>query len=285
MIKKAIIPVAGLGSRFLPLTKIVPKELWPLVDKPVLQYIVEEAFQSGIREIIFINRPGDTLINRYFKEKLESKKTSYSKYKSHFAQDLEKLEKISKNISFSHVFQKKPFGNAHAVLQAAKLVGNNPCAVLFADDIVEAKTPCLKQLIKAFEKYKKPVIALYKVPRTSFRFYGMVKGKKTAKRTYKIEGFIEKPSVKESPSNLAIVGKYIITPRVFEYLRKTKFGLKSDITLSAIMADMAKDGKEVYGYEFEGKWLECGNKLAYLKSNFYLSLKDKRFNEELRKII
>ena len=168
---------------------------------------------------------------------------------------------------------------------AKKLVGKNPCAVLWADDVVEAKIPCLKQLINVFEKYKKPVMALYKVPKTSFQFYGMIKGKKTAKRTYKIEDFIEKPSIKESPSDLAIVGKYIITPQVFKYLRKTKFDLKSDITLSTTLIEMAKDEKDIYGYEFEGKWLECGNKLAYLKSNFYLSLKDPRFGKELKKFI
>ena len=285
MIKKAIIPVAGLGTRFLPLTKTVPKELWPLVDKPVLQYIVEEAYESGIREIIFVNKPGNTLVNSYFGEKLKAKKASYSKYKSHFIKDLEKLEKISKNISFSHVFQKEPLGNSHAVLQAEKLIGKNPCAVLWADDVVESKVPCLKQLIRVFTKYKKSVIALYKIPKKSFQFYGMIKGKKIAKRTYRIKDFIEKPKIKESPSNLAIVGKYIITPQVFEYLRKTSFNLKSDITLSATLVDMAKDNKDILGYEFEGKWIECGNKLAYLKSNFYLSLKDPRFGKELKKFL
>ncbi len=274
-----------MGTRFLPLTKTVPKELWPLVDKPVLQYIVEEAYESGIREIIFVNKPGNTLVNSYFEKKLKSKKTSYSKYKSHFVRDLEKLEKISKNISFSHVFQKHPLGNSHAVLQAEKLVGNNPCAVLWADDVAESKIPCLKQLIKVFTKYKNPVIALCKVPKENFQFYGMIKGNKIAERTYKIKDFIEKPSIKESPSNLAIVGKYIITPQVFEYLRKTRFDLKSDITLSATLIEMAKDNKDIYGYEFEGKWLECGNKLAYLKSNFHLSLKDPRFGKELRKFL
>ena len=285
MIKKAIIPIAGLGSRFLPLTKTVPKELWPLVDRPVLQYIIEEAYKSGIKEIIFVNKPGNQLVNNYFEKKLKEKKTSFSKYKSHFSNELERLEKISKNLSFYHVFQKRPLGNAQAVLQTEKLVGKNPCAVLWADDVVEAKVPCLEQLIKIFTKYKKPVVALYKVPKTSFQFYGMIKGKKTAKRTYRIEDFIEKPSIKESPSDLAIVGKYIITPQVFEYLKKTKFDLKSDITLSTTLADMAKDKKDVYGYEFEGKWLEGGNKLAYLKSNFYLSLKDPRFGKELKKFI
>ena len=156
---------------------------------------------------------------------------------------------------------------------------------MWADDVVESKTPCLLQLIKVFKKYQRPVIALARVPKESFQFYGMIKGKKTGNRIYQIEDFIEKPSIKESPSDLAIVGKYIITPEIFDYLRKTHFDLKSDITLSETVIDIARDGKEVYGYEFEGKWLECGNKLAYLKSNLYLSLKHPQFGKELRKFL
>lgn len=282
-IRKAIITIAGLGTRFLPLSKVVPKELWPLVDKPVLQYIVEEVAASGIKEIIFVIGPGKKITLDYFKKKLKSKKTSLSKYKNHFLKELEKLENISKNVSFSQVFQKEPFGNAHAVLQAKKLVGKEPCAVLWADDVVESKPPCLFQLIKVFKKYQRPVIALARVPKESFQFYGMIKGEKVENRVYRIENFIEKPSIKESPSDLAIVGKYIITPEVFDYLEKTHFDLKTDKTLSETLVDVVKDDKKVYGYEFKGKWLECGNKLAYLKSNLYLSLKHPQFGKELKR--
>ncbi|MFH1462111.1 MAG: sugar phosphate nucleotidyltransferase [bacterium] len=282
-IKKAVIPIAGLGSRFLPLSKVVPKELWPLVDKPVIQYIVEEARNSGIKEIIFVNKPGKKLVVDYFEKGIKSKKTSFSKYKKHFQKEIENLESISKDISFSQVFQKTPLGAAHAVFQAGNLVKKEPCAVLWADDVVESKTPCLAQLIKVFKKYGKPVIALARVPKESFQFYGMIKGEKIENRVYGVEDFIEKPKIKEAPSNLAIVGKYIITPEVFDRLQKTHFSLKSDISLSETLADMAKEGKEVLGYEVEGKWLECGNKLAYLKSNLYLSLKDRRFGKELKK--
>lgn len=284
-IKKAIIPIAGLGTRFLPLSKAMPKEFWPLVDKPVIQYIVEEARDSGIKEIIFVNKPKKELVIDYFTKKLKSKKTSFSKYKSHFLKELDNLENISKEIHFSQVFQKTPLGAAQAVFQAKNFVKNEPCAVLWADDVVESKTPCLLQLIKAFKKYKKPIIALYRVPKESFQFYGMIKGKKIAGRVYQIKDFIEKPTIKEAPSNLAIVGKYIITPEVFDRLKKTSFDLKNDITLSTTLIEMAKKGEKVYGYEFEGKWLECGNKLAYLKSNFYLALKHPQFGRELRKFI
>ncbi len=284
-IKKAIIPIAGLGTRFLPLSKVVPKEFWPLVDKPVIQYIIEEAKASGIKEIIFVDKPGRKLVIEYLKNKLKSKKASFARYKNHFLKELKKLEDISQSISFYQTFQKIPLGAAHAVLQAKDLIGKEPCAVLWADDVVESKVPCLLQLIKVFQKYKKPVMALYRIPKESFQFYGMIEGKKIAERVYRIKNFIEKPSIKESPSDLAIVGKYIITPEVLDYLDKTRFDLKSDITLSTTLVDMVKNGEEVYGYEFEGKWLECGNKLAYLKSNFYLALKHPQFGKELRKFL
>lgn len=284
-IKKVIIPIAGLGTRFLPLTKVLPKELFPLVDKPVIQYIIEEAKASGIKEVIFVNKPGKKLVNNYFEKSLKSKKTSLSKYKKHFLKELKNLEELSKNISFSQVFQKTPLGAAHAVFQAKNLAEKEPCAVLWADDVVESKTPCLKQLIKVFEKYQKPIIALAKVPKESFNFYGMAEVKKINKHLYKIKRIAEKPSIKQSPSNLAVVGKYIITPKVFDYLKKTHFSLKTDISLSLTLSEMAEKGEEIYGYEFEGKWLECGNKLAYLKSNLYLCLKHPQFGKELKKFL
>jgi UTP--glucose-1-phosphate uridylyltransferase len=284
-VKKAIIPVAGVGSRFLPLSKVMPKELWPLADKPVIQYIVEEARDSGIKEIIFVSKPGREMAFDYFTNKLKSKKASFARYKSHFQQDLENLEKISQEIKFHQVYQKEPLGAAHAVLQAKKLIGQEPCAILWADDVVQSKSPCLWQLIKIFEKYQSSVLALYKIPEESFHFYGMVKGKKIAKRIYDIQDFIEKPKTEESPSDLAIVGKYIITPDVFDYMEKIDFNLKSDLSLSNVLVDLVKMGKKLYGYEFEGQWLECGNKLAYLKSNFYLSLRCAQFGKDLKKFI
>ncbi|PIV42176.1 MAG: UTP--glucose-1-phosphate uridylyltransferase [Candidatus Nealsonbacteria bacterium CG_4_10_14_0_2_um_filter_40_15] len=288
-IKKAIIPIAGLGTRFLPLSKVVPKEFWPLVDKPAIQYIIEEAVASGIEEIIFVAKPEETkaieYFKNYFKKEPKLKEILKKRKRNHLIEELKKLEKISKSISFSQAFQKEPLGASHAVLQAVKLVKNEPCAVLYGDDVIESKIPCLLQLIKVFQKYKKPVMALYRIPKENFQFYGMVEVEKIAKRLFRIKRTVEKPSVKESPSNLAIVGKYIITPEVFNYLKKTSFDLKSDITLSTTLGDMAESGKEIYGYEFEGKWLECGNKLAYLKSNLYLTLKHPQFGKELRKYL
>lgn len=284
-VKKAVIPVAGLGTRFLPLSKVLPKEFWPLADIPVIQYIVEEAADSGIKEIIFIDKPGKKIINDYFKKNLKSKKASISKYKSHFLKEVKRLENISKNISFSRVFQKNPFGAAHAVFQAEKAAGKKPCAVLWADDVVDSKIPCLLQLIKVFKKYQKPIIALCRVPKESFQFYGMAEVEIVAKRTYKIKRVFEKPPANKAPSNLAVVGKYILTPEVFNYLKKTPFNIRADVSLTETLSEMAEDGREIYGYEFDGKWLECGNKLAYLKSNLYFSLKHSQFGPQLKKYL
>lgn len=289
IIKKAIIPIAGLGTRFLALSKVLPKELWPLVDKPVLQYIIEETVVSGIKEIIFVTKPGEAKVIKYFKNYFKKEpgleEILKKRKRNHLIKELKKLEKISKRISFSQTFQKEPLGTSHAILQVANLVKNEPCAVLYGDDVVESKTPCLWQMIKIFKKYQKPVIALYRIPKESFKFYGMVEIEKVAKRLYKIKKVVEKPSVGKAPSNLAVVGKHIITPEVFDYLKKTSFDLKSDITLSTTLGEMAEMGNDIYGYEFEGKWLECGNKLAYLKSNLYLSLKHPQFGKELRKFL
>ncbi|MFH1401362.1 MAG: sugar phosphate nucleotidyltransferase [Parcubacteria group bacterium] len=289
-VRKAIIPIAGLGTRFLPLSKIVPKEFWPLVDRPILQYIIEEAITSGIKEIIFVVKPEQTEIldyfKKYFRKNPELENNLKRRRKYDLLEELKKIENISKKISFLQVFQKKPLGDGHAILMAEKLVKKEPCAVLFGDDVVLAKTPCLLQLIKVFEKYQKPVMALYRLPRKKLFSYGVVGAKKIGNRVFEIKKIIEKPeSPKLAPSDLTVVGKRIITPEVFEYLKKSKTGKNGEINLTENLAQMVKEGKKIYGCEFDGKWLECGNKLAYLKSNFYLSLKSPQFGKDLKKFL
>lgn len=290
MIKKIIIPIAGLGTRFLPLSNVVPKELFPLADKPVIQYIIKEARASGIKEIIFINRldkkETENYIEKYFEKNPELEKILKFRKKFDILNELKILEKLAKNISFSYAYQKKSLGDGNALLQAEKLVKNGAFAVSWADDVVESKIPCLLQLIKVFKKYKKPVLALYKIPKESFHFYGMAGIEKVANRVYKIKKIVEKPqTIKESPSNLAVVGKYIFTPRIFDLLKKASFNKNKEIITDEVLDKAIKDGEEVYGCEFEGKWLECGNKLAYLKSNFYLSLKHPQFGPPLKKYL
>jgi UTP--glucose-1-phosphate uridylyltransferase len=285
-IKKALIPIAGLGTRFLPLSKVLPKELWPLVDKPVMQYIIEELFASGIREIVFINRPDkketESYFREYFKKSPELEEVLKSRNKKNILEELKGVENISKQISFSSAYQKKPLGDGNALLQAKKSIGKEPCAVSWADDVVESKTPCLAQLIEAFGKLKKPIIAIARIEKESFPLYGMIKGKKIGKRTYQIEKIIEKPEIKDSPSNLAIVGKFVLTPEVFQWLENSPLNKNNELILSEVLNKALERGEKIYGYEFEGKWLECGNKSAYLKSNFYLSLKNPKFGKELK---
>lgn len=289
-IKKVIIPIAGLGTRFLPLSKILPKELWPLVDKPVIQYIVEEAKASGISQIIFVISPEKKVVLDYFKKyyfkkspKLE--RTLKERKKISFLQELKNLEELCQNLSFSYVFQKKSLGDGHAILQTKNLVKEEPVAVSFGDDIIDSKIPCLSQLIKIFKTSQKPVIALHQVPKEKIPLYGIVKVERITSHLYKIKKIVEKPTIDKAPSDLAIVGKYILTPEVFDYLKAAKPSEKGEIILAETLDAMIKDGKIIYGYQFEGKWLECGNKLNWLKSHFYLSLKHPEFGKKLKEYL
>jgi len=284
-VKKAVIPIAGLGTRFLPLSKALPKEFWPLADLPTIQYIVEEAAAAGIKEIIFTVKPGYKKVLDYFKKNRDLEKRLKKNRKYEILKSLEKLTKLSEKISFSQVVQKNPLGDGHAVLQAKKSVKKEPCLVLFGDDIVDAKIPCSRQLVKIFKERRKPIIALHKLPPEKLSSYGIVRVEKIRPRLYKIKGIEEKPEPGKAPSNLAVVGKYVIDSEVFNFLEKTPSRAKGEIRLAGAFNEMIKKGLTVYGYEFEGKWLECGNKLAYLKSNLYLSLKHPRFGKELKKFL
>lgn len=285
-IKKAIIPIAGLGTRFLPLSKQIPKEMWPLVDKPVLQYIVEEAINSGIKEIIFVSRPEKKLIFDYFtKTDAELKKILKQRKKEDLLKELEDFEKIFREISFSQVYQKVQLGDGHAIIQAKRKIKREPVCVLFGDDVIEAKEPALLQMMKIFEKYKKPIIGLFEVEREKIPNYGIVGAKEIEKRVFKIEKILEKPKIEQAPSNLAIVGRYILTPEVFDFLKKTKPGKTGEIHLSEAFQKMIEQKKEVLGYKIDGKWLECGNKLSYLKSLVYLCSKHPKYGPEIKKLI
>lgn len=284
---KAVVPIAGLGTRFLPLSKILPKELWPLVDKPVIQYIVEEARLSGIKQVVFVSRPEKKLVLDYFKKYVATnhalEKILRSRKKHQLLQELKGLEKISKKISFSYVSQKQPLGDGQAVLRTERSVKKKPFAVLFGDDVVDSKIPCLLQLIKVFQKYKSSVLALSAVPKEKLSSYGIVRVKKIKNRLYQIKDIIEKPKAGFAPSSLAVVGKYVLTPDIFNYLRSKKTDIKKEIILADALREMIKEKKPVLGLQFEGKWLECGNKSSFLKSNLYLSLKHPEFGRELKK--
>lgn len=281
-IKKAIIPVAGLGTRFLPLSKTLPKEFFPLVDKPVIQYIVEEAKNSGISEIIFVVNPIQKMILNYFKRDPILEKILIKRKKEQLLKELKDFEAILNDLSFSVVVQKKPLGDGHAILQAAKLVGDEPVAVLFADDVVDGSEPSIYQLMDVYKTCNCPVVALKKMPREKLSAYGVPLIEKIASRLYKIKKLIEKPEISKAPSDLVVVGKYILTPEVFNYLKKAAPSKKGEIILAEVFDKMLVDGKIIYGYEIKGEWLECGDKEKWLKSFLYLSLKNPKYGPELK---
>ena len=284
-IKKAIFPIAGLGTRFLPLSKVISKEFLPLADKPAIHYLIEEAVAVGIKRIVFIISPGKKEILDYFKKTQKLEKAIKERKRENLLEELEEIQELAKKISFSFIVQKEPLGDGHAILLAKKMVNKEPVAVFFSDDIVDSQAPCLSQLNQVFKTSQAPILALKKISPERLPFYGVVGVEKIANRLYKIKNIIEKPPAGTAPSDLAVVGRYIITPEVFNYLQKTSPGERGEIYFSQALARMAKDGKIIYGYEIEGEWLECGNKLSWLKSHLYLSLRHPEFGSELKKYL
>jgi len=257
-IKKVIIPVAGLGTRFLPLTKAIPKPILPLADRPMIDYIVEEAKKSGVERVIFVLSSNKSNILDYFKKNSKLENILEKRNQKEILKSLRELDKEIENISFSSVIQPNPKGDGDAILKAQKMIGKEACGVLFGDDIILSKIPALEQLSNMFKTCQKPIVCL-------------------------IKDIVEKPKKEEdAPSDLAIVGRYIITPLVFEYLKKVNLNHKGEIILAEAFKDMLKDGKIVYGYEIEGEWLECGNKANWLKSNLHICLQHPEFGPMLK---
>jgi UTP--glucose-1-phosphate uridylyltransferase len=284
-IKKIIIPVAGLGTRFLPLSRVVPKEFFPLVDKPVIQHIIEDVKKSGIKEVVFVTSPGQKTVLNYFQKSPELEKMLIRRKKDKILKDLKDFEEMFEGISFSYVVQKKPLGDGQAILQAARQTDDEPVAVSFGDDVVDSDEPVMAQLINIFKTCNAPVIALKQLPREKIPAYAGLTIEKIANRLYKIKKIIEKPDLSQISSDFTVVGKYILTPEVFSYLKKAKPSKKGEIILAEVLEKMLSDGKIIYGYELKGEWLECGDKLKWLKSFFYLALKDPRFKDELKQYL
>ncbi len=285
IIKKAIIPIAGMGTRFLPLSLAISKEFFPLVDKPIIQYIIEEVKKSGINEIVFVVSPKQKMIFNYLKKNSELEKVLVKRKKEELVKELKDFEQIFEGINFSFVVQKNPQGDGHAILQAGKLIGQEPVAVSFGDDIIDDQEPALLQLMNVFKSCNAPVVALKSLPKDKIPAYGSVVVEKIANRLYKIKKIIEKPDLSQIQSNLVVVGKYILTPDTFDYLKTAKTSEKGEIILGEVFEKMLNDGKTIYGYEVKGEWLECGDKAKWLKSFLYLALKDARFGQELREYI
>lgn len=284
-IKKAIMAIAGAGTRFLPLSKVLSKEFFPLVDRPLIQYIIEEAKKAGLEEIIFVINPGQKMIVDYIKSDKALENLLIKRKKEQALKELKDLESLFDGMKINFVVQKEPKGDGHAILQAKKFIGDEPVAVLHCDDIVESEVPAIKQLMEVFKTCSSPVLALKQLPKENLPSYGVVANEKIANRLHKIKKIIEKPTIGEAPSDLVVVGKYILTPEVFDYLKKAKPSKKGEIFLAEVFDKMLSDGKIIYGYEIKGEWLECGDKAKWLKSFFYLALKDPRFAEELKQYL
>jgi UTP--glucose-1-phosphate uridylyltransferase len=283
MIKKAILPVAGLGTRFLPATKAQPKEMLPIIDKPVIQFLVEEAVNSGVKDIIFVTGRGKRAIEDHFDYAPELENSLLEKNKGDV---FKKVREISEMANFFYVRQKMPKGDGDAILCASDFINNEPVAVLFGDDIIDAKVPCLKQMIKVFEKYGDCVVVLEKVPKSEIKHYGVVAAKKISDRVYEISDIVEKPNPKDAPSNLAIVGKYIITPEVFIELRKLKEqkNRKGELRLADALKNLLKK-RPIYGLIYEGKRYDCGSKIGFMKATVDFGLKHPEVNGEFKKYL
>ncbi len=268
-IRKAVIPAAGYGTRMLPITKAQPKEMVPVVHKPVIQYVVEEAYYSGIREILIITGKHKRVIEDHFDRTDVPKKNEY----------IGELEKILEEINIFFVRQREQKGLGDAVRYAEAFVDDEPFALLLGDNITVP--PCTKMLMNVFEKYKSTVIAVEKVPPERIPFHGIIKGVEIERGIYKIKDMIEKPKIEEAPSDIATLGRYILTPEIFDYLRKTKPGYGGEIQLTDALRDMCKD-IVVYAYLYSGKRYDIGNKLEWLKANVELALEDKELGKDFK---
>jgi UTP--glucose-1-phosphate uridylyltransferase len=280
-VKKAVIPAAGLGTRFLPSTKAQPKEMLNIFDKPSIQYIVEEAVEAGIEDILIILGRNKKSIEDHFDKSYELEDKLKSKPKKEL---LEGVEKISNLGNIHYIRQKEPLGLGHAIYCAKAFVGNEPFAVMLGDDIVKSKKPCIKQLIEKYEEYNSTIIGVQEVEKSEVDKYGIIKGEKINERLYKVEDLVEKPKVKEAPSNIAILGRYVISPEIFPILQHTKPGAGNEIQLTDGLKELARR-RNVYSYVFEGKRYDVGNKLGFLEATVEFALDDKELGSTFKKYL
>lgn len=273
-VRKAVFPAAGLGTRFLPATKASPKEMLPLVDKPIIQYGVEEALHSGIQNMIIVTGRGKSAIEDHFDVSFELEHTLESKGKKEM---LAAVRSISDMIDVSYVRQKEALGLGHAVLRAKELVGNEPFAVVLADDVIDSDVPCLRQLLDVYEFYGASVLALMEVPKDQISNYGVVDAEPvphngTKDRLFRIRNLIEKPKAEDAPSNLAIIGRYILTPEIFSSIEETGPGAIGEIQLTDGLRHLLRS-RPIYGFRFDGQRYDAGDKLGFLKATVEFALK------------
>lgn len=280
-VRKAIIPAAGLGTRFLPATKAMPKEMLPIVDKPTIQYIVEEAVASGIEDIIIVTGKGKRAIEDHFDSIFELEYLLRERDKLAL---LEEVQKPSELADIHYIRQREPRGLGHAIWCARKFIGNEPFAVLLGDDIVEANTPCLRQMLDVYEAHEAPIVGVQPVPWEDVSRYGVVAGEQINERLLRAKQLIEKPDQDQAPSNWAIMGRYILSPRIFELLEQQREGVNGEIQLTDAIAELSQE-EEVLAYHFEGERHDVGEKLGFIKTNLHYALQRSDLRDELLKYL
>lgn len=281
-IRKAVFPAAGLGTRFLPATKASPKEMLPLVDKPLIQYAVEEAVASGIESILIVTGREKSSIENHFDISYELESVLAEKGKTEF---LDQVRAISDLCRISYTRQKQALGLGHAIYQAKDFSENEPFAVLLADDVVDAEKPALKQMIEVFEKYNAPVIATMQVEGSAISRFGVIDAEEVAPNVFKIKDMVEKPKFEDAPSDLAIIGRYILTPDVFDAIERTEKGAGGEIQITDAMRLMLKEGKPFYAVKLEGNRHDAGDKLGFLIATVEFALKREDLGEDFRKYL
>lgn len=280
-ITKAVIPAAGLGTRFLPVTKASPKEMLPLVDKPLIQYVVEEAVASGIQQIIIITGRGKRAIEDHFDISFELEETLKNNGKEDLLKD---LRKISEMADFCYIRQSQARGLGHALLCAKNLIGDEAFAVLLGDDIIDGPVPALQQMMEVYHRNPAPLIGIQQVAKADVQQYGIIDAAPAIDGLYKINDLIEKPAPREAPSNLAVIGRYLLTPDVFEYLEKTKPGKNNEIQLTDALKQLAH-ARTMYGYLIQGNRFDAGDKLGFLKATVEMGLKNPELGKGFRKYL
>lgn len=279
-VRKAIIPAAGLGTRFLPATKAMPKEMLPIVDKPTIQYIIEEAIASGIEDIIIVTGKGKRAIEDHFDRNLELEANLQEKNK------LELLEKInvSSNIDIHYIRQKEPLGLGHAIWCARNFIGNEPFAVLLGDDVVKSQKPCLKQLMDQYDETYSSVIGVQEVPDEDVHRYGVIDPVSVDKPLMQVNQFVEKPALEDAPSNFAIIGRYVLTPEIFRFLDEKKKGKGGEIQLTDAIEQL-NTIQRVFAYKFEGRRYDVGEQLGFIETTIDFALDREDLSDAVKELI
>lgn len=275
-VRKAIIPAAGLGTRFLPATKAQPKEMIPIVDKPTIQYIVEEAVAAGIEDILIISGRNKRAIEDHFDKSYELEEELHRKGKQEL---LSVVQEISNIANIHYIRQKEAKGLGHAIYCAKSFIGNEPFAVMLGDDIVDSPVPCIKQLMDVYNEYQTTILGVQKVPLQDVTKYGVIGGTQIDERVYKVKGLVEKPEVEQAPSNIAILGRYIISPRIFEFLQSATPGKNGEIWLTDALQKLMEQ-EAMYAFDFEGDRYDVGDRIGFLKATVEYALKREELKDE-----